>query len=259
MPHPFVEHRSGQHPTGRHPTGSPGPAEPGPPRAAPPALLGRGLVKSYGDQGVRALDGVDVAVAAGEAVAVMGASGSGKTTLLHCLAGILPVDAGEVVVQTAAGPAHVERLSEDERSRLRREALGFVFQQGMLVPELTACENVALAVMLTGAPRRRAEQAAAPWLDALGLAGLGARRIGELSGGQAQRVAIARALVTGPAVVFADEPTGALDSRTSDVVLDALLGATTGTGRALVVVTHDPRVAARCARTVHLADGRVAR
>ncbi|GAA4658525.1 ABC transporter ATP-binding protein [Kineococcus glutinatus] len=226
-----------------------------PPQQARPVLSARTLVKRYGH--VTALAGVDVAVAAGESLAVTGTSGSGKTTLLHCLAGILPVDGGQVVLATAGGAVHVDALGEAGRSRLRREEFGFVFQSGMLVPELTALENVALAAMLGGAPRREAEARALPELERLGLAGLGGRRIGELSGGQAQRVAIARALVTGPGVVFADEPTGALDSRTSDDVLDALLAATTGTGRALVVVTHDEQVAARCDREVHLADGRV--
>ena len=221
-----------------------------------PVLTARSLHKRYGE--VPALAGVDVAVSAGESLAVTGTSGSGKTTLLHCLAGILPVDAGEVVLAGTGGDVHVEALDEAGRSRLRREAFGFVFQSGMLVPELTALENVALAAMLSGADRRGAEARALPWLERLGLAGLGARRPGELSGGQAQRVAIARALVTSPAVVFADEPTGALDSRTSDDVLDALLGATADAGGALVVVTHDERVAARCERRLHLADGRVA-
>ncbi len=225
----------------------------------PPAtvLSGRGLVKRYGP--LAALAGVDIEVEAGESVAVMGASGSGKTTLLHCLAGICPLDAGQVVLNTpTAAPVHVETLDDAGRSELRRESFGFVFQSGMLVPELTALENVALPLMLNGIRRRAAEDQARPLLDRLGLAGTGERRPGELSGGQAQRVAIARALVTGPAVVFADEPTGQLDSRTAADVLGALLAATTQTGRALVVVTHDRNVAARCARTVHLVDGRVA-
>lgn len=225
-------------------------------------LSARSLVKRYGppEATVAALAGVDVDVAPGESLAIMGASGSGKTTLLHALAGIVGVDAGQVVLTLPGGgaPAHVESMDDRGRSRLRREVFGFVFQQGLLVPELSALENVALALMLNGARRSDAERAALPWLDHLGLPGLGGRRTGELSGGQAQRVAIARALVHGPAVVFADEPTGALDSTTSSEVLDALLAATTGAGaRALVVVTHDPAVAARCARTIHLRDGRV--
>ena len=228
-----------------------------PAESPPPVLIGRGLVKRYGS--LTALAGVDLAVEAGESVAVMGASGSGKTTLLHCLAGIVPIDAGQVVLSPpdTPTPVHVETLDDGGRSRLRREAFGFVFQSGMLVPELTALENVALPLMLNGARRVAAEAQAQPLLDRLGLAGTGERRPGELSGGQAQRVAIARALVTGPAVVFADEPTGQLDSGTAADVLGALLAATTQTGRALVVVTHDSGVAAHCDTTVHLVDGQI--
>ena len=222
---------------------------------APPVLSASGLTKTYGS--AAALAGVDVAIAPGESVAIMGASGSGKTTLLHCLAGIVRPDTGSVVLATAHGPVEVTALGEAERSRLRREAFGFVFQQGLLLPELTAVENVALPLMLAGARRAAAEQDAATWLAALGLAGMEQRRIGQLSGGQAQRVAIARAQVGGASVVFADEPTGALDSRTSAEVMDALIASTTGRGRSLVVVTHDDGVAARCSRVLRLADGRI--
>ena len=223
--------------------------------AASPALAASGLTKSYGSS--LALAGVDFRVDPGDSVAIMGASGSGKTTLLHCLAGIVTPDAGTVVLTTASGPVDVTRLGEAGRSRLRREEFGFVFQQGLLLPELTAVENVALPLMLTGADRRAAEQTAAMWLASLGLAGFESRRIGELSGGQAQRVAIARAQTTGASVVFADEPTGALDSATSAEVMEALIRSTTGRGRSLVVVTHDETVAARCSRVVRLADGRI--
>ena len=215
-----------------------------------------GLVKTFGP--TRALAGVDLRIAPGESVAIMGASGSGKTTLLHVLAGITRPDSGQVLFHPAgAAPIEVSALGESARSRLRRESFGFVFQQGLLVPELTAIENVALAVMITGASRTDAMQRAAGWLAALGLQGMEDRRIGELSGGQAQRVAIARAQVTGAGVVFADEPTGALDSTTSGNVMDALLWSTTGQGRTLVLVTHDAQVAARCSRTVSVRDGLV--
>lgn len=214
-------------------------------------LQAAGLTQQYGP--TRALDGVSIAFAEGTATAIMGASGSGKTTLLHALAGIRTPDTGTVHY---AG-SEISALSDTDRSRLRREHFGFVFQQGLLVPELTAVENVALALMLNGTPRKQAIGPAAQWLAALGLAGLDDRRIGELSGGQAQRVAIARAQVTGARVVFADEPTGALDSSTSDEVMNALLGSTVGRGRTLVVVTHDPSVAARCQRIVTVRDGRV--
>lgn len=225
------------------------------PAAAPPAIVATALTKSYGPS--VALAGVDFRVAPGESVAIMGASGSGKTTLLHCLAGIITPDSGSVSLATATGPLEITALDEAGRSRLRREAFGFVFQQGLLLPELTAIENVALPLMLTGTDRRAAEQTAAMWLAALGLAGYETRRIGQLSGGQAQRVAIARAQTTGAAVVFADEPTGALDSQTSAEVMDALIRSTTDRGRSLVVVTHDETVAARCSRVLRLADGRI--
>ncbi|WP_157006836.1 ABC transporter ATP-binding protein [Agromyces laixinhei] len=214
-----------------------------------------GLSKSFGQS--HALAGVDLHVRTGEAVAIMGASGSGKTTLLHCLAGITRPDAGTVGLQSGAGRVEVTALGERERSRLRREAYGFVFQQGLLIPELTAVENVALALMLNGMPRARAEEYGRGWLAALGLAGMEDRRIGQLSGGQAQRVAIARAQVTGASVVFADEPTGALDSVTSAEVMQALLDSTTGQGRTLVLVTHDAEVAERCSRIVDMRDGRI--
>ncbi|MEV4735322.1 MULTISPECIES: ABC transporter ATP-binding protein [unclassified Microbacterium] len=219
-------------------------------------LEARALSKSYGT--TRALAGVDLTVHRGESVAIMGASGSGKTTLLHVLAGIVAPDAGSVTFQPSIGhPVEVSGLGETERSRLRRERFGFVFQQGLLIPELTAVENVALASMINGVKRSDAVQHAAAWLAALGLAGMEDRRIGELSGGQAQRVAIARAQATGAELVFADEPTGALDSRTSHEVMDALLWSTTGQGRTLLVVTHDPEVAARCSRTVSVRDGQI--
>lgn len=222
-----------------------------------PVLVARGLVKRYGP--VTALGGVDLTVRAGEAVAIMGASGSGKTTLLHCLAAIVAPDGGSVRLSTSAEPpVELAGMSESERSAVRRTRLGFVFQEHLLLPELTAVENAALPLLLTGAPRSQAEAHAAAWLAALGLAGLEQRRIGELSGGQAQRVAIARAQMTGAPVVFADEPTGALDSATSAEVLDALLHATVAHGRSLVVVTHDADVAARCHRVLHMHDGRIA-
>lgn len=221
-----------------------------------PVLQARSLLKSYGS--MRALAGVDLTVHRGESVAIMGASGSGKTTLLHVLAGIVAPDSGTVSFQPSAGvPVEITSLGETARSRLRRERFGFVFQQGLLIPELTAVENVALASMINGVTRGDAVQHAASWLAALGLAGMEDRRIGELSGGQAQRVAIARAQATEAELVFADEPTGALDTQTSHEVMDALLWSTTGQGRTLLVVTHDPEVAARCSRVVAVRDGRI--
>lgn len=214
------------------------------------------LTKAFG--ATTALAGVDLRVVRGESIAIMGASGSGKTTLLHVLAGITAPDAGYVRYSPAAGASvEVTAINERERSRLRRQSFGFVFQQGLLIPELTAIENIALALMINGSPRRTALEHAAGWMASLGLAGFEERRIGELSGGQAQRVAIARAQVTGAELVFADEPTGALDSQTSAEVMNALLWSTTGQGRTLVVVTHDAEVAARCSRTIHMRDGSI--
>ncbi|MEI2278422.1 ABC transporter ATP-binding protein [Paenarthrobacter ilicis] len=213
------------------------------------------LSKHY--PGNTALDNVDFTAHAGQSIAIIGPSGSGKTTLLHCLAGILRPDAGAITLNTPSSALRLDNLGDAALSRLRREEFGFVFQQGMLLPELTALENVALALMLNGTDRQSAESRAAEWLGALGLAGMEQRRLGELSGGQVQRVAIARAQVTGARVVFADEPTGALDSTTSQEVLDVLLRSVAANGRTLLVVTHDPNVAARCERVVELRDGRI--
>ncbi|MEL4505934.1 ABC transporter ATP-binding protein [Luteococcus sp. H138] len=218
-------------------------------------LIGTGLTKTYGP--TVALSGVSLAIRLGESVAVMGPSGSGKTTLLHCLAGILRADAGRITLDSPRERIQIEALDEGERARLRRESFGFVFQQGLLLPELTALENAALPLMLSGLTRRDAEAQAVGWLAHLGLAGLEGRRLGEMSGGQVQRVAIARSQVTGASITFADEPTGALDQHTSGEVLGALLHATVRRGRTLVMVTHDEHVAAQCSRVVRLQDGQI--
>jgi len=199
-----------------------------------------------------ALRGIDFEMARGEIVAIMGPSGSGKSTLLHCLAGILRPDSGSVTFDGQ----RIERLGESERSSLRRTAFGFVFQFGQLVPELTALENVALPLLLGSTGRREAEEQAAVWFGRLGLDGLEGRRPADMSGGQAQRVAIARALVTEPAVVFADEPTGSLDSLAGEQVMELLTGAAASAGTSIVVVTHEPRVAAYAHREIVVRDGR---
>src|SRR5215469_15595981 len=183
----------------------------------------------------------------------MGPSGSGKSTLLHCLAGILVPASGEVYFDGR----RVDQLREPERSTLRRERFGFVFQFGQLVPELTAEENVALPLLLDGARRAEALGNARGWLDRLGLDGLGGRRSGELSGGQAQRVALARGLVTAPRVLFADEPTGSLDSLAGEQVMNLLTAAVRDQGTTVVLVTHEPRVAAYADREVIVRDGTV--
>jgi len=222
---------------------------------AAPTILATGLTRRYGD--TAALDDVSIAIRPGESLAITGTSGSGKSTLLHCLAGIDTPDAGTVMLATDRGRKDIATMRSERRSRLRRTRFGFVFQQGLLIPELTAVENAALPLLLAGRSRRDAERAAGEWLRALGLAGLEDRRLGQLSGGQVQRVAIARAQVTAPDVVFADEPTGALDPTTSLEVMHALRTAVVGNGGSLVVVTHDPVVAAGCDRTVHIDHGRI--
>ena len=216
---------------------------------APPAISGRRLVKNYGPH--RALAGVDIDVRRGEAVAIVGPSGSGKSTLLHVLAGIVPADSGEVLL---AG-SRIDGLSETRRSLLRRSEFGFVFQNGLLVAELSAEENVALPMLLGGAERAKATAAARHWLDRLGLSGRYDSRPGQLSGGQAQRVAIARALAHRPSVVFADEPTGQLDSRTGVEIMDVLLEICAETNAAVLIVTHDLDLAARATRSVRIRDG----
>ena len=200
-----------------------------------------------------ALRGASLSVAAGEIMAVMGPSGSGKSTLLHCLAGILIPDSGEVWF---AG-RRVDTLGEAERSALRRDRFGFVFQFGQLVPELTAEENVALPLLLAGARRAAALADARPWFARLGLDGLEQRRSGELSGGEAQRVALARGLVARPEILFADEPTGSLDSLTGEHVMKLLTAAAREQGTTVVLVTHEPRVAAYAGREVIVRDGKV--
>jgi len=214
-------------------------------------LAARGVELSFGE--TPALRGADLTVAAGEIVAVMGPSGSGKSTLLHCLAGILVPDAGEILVDGR----RIDTLDEAKRSGLRRDQFGFVFQFGQLVPELTAEENVALPLLLSGVRREPALRQAGEWFARLGLAGLQRRRSGELSGGQAQRVALARGLVARPRVLFADEPTGSLDSLTGEQVMDLLVASAREQGTTVVLVTHEARVAAYADREVMVRDGRV--
>jgi putative ABC transport system ATP-binding protein len=214
-------------------------------------LSAQDVHKAFGP--TQALRGASLDIAPGEIVAVMGPSGSGKSTLLHCLAGIFVPDQGTVTF----GRQRLDQLSEARRTLLRRTAFGFVFQFGQLVPELTALDNVALPLLLNRAGRRRSYDEARPWFARLGLDGLAERRVGELSGGEAQRVAIARALVTKPAIIFADEPTGSLDSLTGEHVMDLLVSAARDEGTTVVLVTHDARVAACADREVTVRDGQV--
>jgi putative ABC transport system ATP-binding protein len=210
------------------------------------------ITLSFGQ--TQALTGASLAVGRGEIVAVMGPSGSGKSTLLHCMAGIFTPDSGEVYY---AGE-RLDTLSDARRTELRRTAFGFVFQFGQLVPELSVADNVALPLLLNRVSRRSAYARAREWLPRLGLDGLDGRRTGELSGGQAQRVAVARALVAAPGVVFADEPTGSLDTLTGEQVMELLTGVAREEGASVVLVTHDARVAAYADRHVIVRDGKVA-
>jgi putative ABC transport system ATP-binding protein len=215
-----------------------------------PVLIGRGLHKSYGP--TPALRGVDITVAAGEVLAVMGPSGSGKSTLLHCLAGVLKPDAGEVVF---AGQ-RIDLMFDNRRSRLRRTSFGLVYQFGQLVPELPVRENIALPLLLNGRRRRAALAEVEKWLPRLGLEDVAHRLPGDISGGQGQRAAIARALIAGPRVVFADEPTGSLDSVAGDQVMEMFVDAARTEDVSVVIVTHEPRVAAYADRQVTVRDGR---
>ncbi len=203
---------------------------------------------------LRRLRGIDIQVMAGEVLAVMGPSGSGKSTLLHCLAGILPPDEGEVWF----GAQRIDTLAEPRRSVLRRDQFGFVFQFGQLVPELPAIENVMLPLLLAGHGRAEARERSAALLGRLELGGLEQRRPGEMSGGEAQRVAVARALVHQPGVVFADEPTGSLDTLAGERVMELLTDCAREQNAAIVLVTHEARVAAYADREAVVRDGLIA-
>ncbi|MBA3418893.1 MAG: ATP-binding cassette domain-containing protein [Geodermatophilaceae bacterium] len=216
-----------------------------------PLLAGLGLGVSFGE--TAALEDVSLSLSAGEVVAVMGTSGSGKSTLLHCLAGVLVPDRGEV---SFAGE-RIDNQSDRRRSDLRLRSFGFVPQFGDLVPELTLLENVALPLRLLQVGRREATGRAAALLDELEVGSAASRRAGAASGGQVQRVAVARALVHCPSVVFADEPTGALDSATGELVLEALVATARDRGSAVLLVTHEAVVASHADREVVVRDGRL--
>ncbi|HEV3268846.1 MAG TPA: ABC transporter ATP-binding protein [Acidimicrobiales bacterium] len=219
----------------------------------PTATLIQAIDVAYDFGETPALRGANVSIREGEILAVMGPSGSGKSTLLHCLAGILVPKSGEI----RFSGQRIDTMPEDERSALRRDTFGFVFQFGQLVPELSSEENVALPLLLCGMRRNDAIVRAREWFERLGIGGLERRRSGELSGGQAQRVALARGLVARPKVLFADEPTGSLDSFTGEVVMELLVTAARDDGTTVVLVTHEPRVAAYADREVVVRDGLV--
>jgi putative ABC transport system ATP-binding protein len=212
----------------------------------------RGVRKAYGR--TEALRGINLEIREREAVAITGPSGSGKSTLLLALAGIIRPEAGEIQY---AGK-RLDDLGEADRTRLRRREFGVVLQFGQLVPELTAAQNVALPLLLERHDRAAAHRLALGWLERLGALAFAGALPGELSGGEAQKVAVARALVTGPRVVFADEPTGALDTVGGDELLTALMDAVKETDASVVIVTHDNRVAARADREIRLRDGVIA-
>ncbi|MHC5904843.1 ABC transporter ATP-binding protein [Streptomyces sp. S6] len=213
-------------------------------------LTAQNLRKAYGP--TLALDGAEFSIHPGEVVAVMGPSGSGKSTLLHCLAGIVTPDEGSIMYDGR----EMATMNDAERSALRRSEFGFVFQFGQLVPELTCVENVALPLRLNGTSRKAAEKTALGWMERLEVDDLGRKRPGEISGGQGQRVAVARSLVTSPRMVFADEPTGALDSLNGERVMELLTEAARTTGAAVVLVTHEARVAAYSDREIVVRDGK---
>lgn len=212
-------------------------------------LILQDITKSF--DGVTVLNGISLQVNPGETLAIMGPSGSGKSTLLHCMSGILVPEHGQVLFGTTA----VSQLSDSKRSALRLHHFGFVFQDGQLLPELTALENAALPAILRGIPHKKALPVAAEMLQRVGLSGLEGRRPGKMSGGQAQRVAIARAMAAYPSIIFADEPTGALDQATGHETMQQLTALTQHMGATLIVVTHDSKVAQWCSRRIEIRDG----
>ena len=224
------------------------------PPAAEPILSARGVTKTYrtGTHDVPALRGVDMDVRAGELVMVMGPSGNGKTTLLNCLSGLDDIDAGTVTVDGA----DLFAMSDADRTRHRAERMGFIFQSFNLIPVLSAAENVELPLLVTGVAPKRAREQARAMLARVGLADRAGHRPGELSGGEQQRVTVARALVAEPALVWADEPTGALDSQTAGEIVE-LLHEVHAAGQTLVVITHDEALGRSGQRLVQVRDGQV--
>lgn len=217
----------------------------------------RDVVKTYdtGTVQVHALRGVSLQVRRGEMVAIMGPSGCGKTTLLNCFSGLDEFDSGEVFI---AGQ-DIAHMPDDRRTEFRARDMGFVFQTYNLLPVLSAVENVELPLIVSGTKPKVARIKALEALDRVGLRAWANQRPAQLSGGQRQRVTIARALVNHPSIVWADEPTGALDSKTANDIMDLIVELNAVEHQTCVIVTHDPKVAARCHRTIHMADGQIVR
>jgi putative ABC transport system ATP-binding protein len=213
------------------------------------------LTKVYGsgDTAVKALDGVSLSIEAGQLVAVMGPSGCGKSTLLHLIGGLDQPTSGTVLIEGR----DISRMKDNELTTLRRQKMGFIFQFFNLIPVLNAAENTALPLVLDGVPQAKAAGVAAEWLERNKLADRASHRPDELSGGQQQRVAIARAMVSDPVIILADEPTGNLDTRSGDEIATSLRRLVSDYGRTVLMVTHDPRIAAYADRIIFLKDGKI--
>lgn len=215
------------------------------------------LRKTFGE--TEAMRGISLDIQRGEVVAIMGPSGSGKSTLLHCLAGIIRPDHGTVTYfEQPATPLRIDQLSDAERTKLRRHQFGFVFQFSQLVPELTALDNVAIPLLLSGHSRAVAYDQAEHWLDRMGVHAKRHQLATKLSGGQIQRVAVARALAIEPQILFTDEPTGSLDSLNSEKVMELFLHAARANGTTVIIVTHEPTIAAYADREIIVRDGQIA-
>lgn len=216
-----------------------------------PIISAYNIKKNFGQ--TYALRGVSLDVNPGEVLAIMGPSGSGKSTLLHSLASIINIDSGEIVFDGK----RIDKLNDKDRSILRRTEFGFVFQFGQLVSELSVHDNVALPLLLNGIKRKDAYKAAKSWIHKVGLQGKEDNLPGELSGGQAQRVAIARAMVIEPKILFADEPTGSLDSLNSEKVMELFIKTAKENGTTVIMVTHEPSIAAYADREIIVRDGQI--